>query len=89
MEATIKTIVFKDGTIVISQIEEVDSELGDPNCKLIKPCVIKKQITNEIYLENWLCDYTKQDEFLVNSDSILTIINPNTDIIKKYIDIIS
>lgn len=89
MEAAIKTIVFKDGTVVISQIEEVDSELGDPNCKLIKPCEIKKQITDEVYLQNWLCDYTKQDEFLVNSDSILTIINPNTDIIKKYIDIIS
>lgn len=89
MEATIKTIVFKNGTIVISQIEEVESELGDPNCKLIKPCEIKKEITNALYLDKWLSDYTKQDEILVNSDSILTIINPNSDIIKKYIDIIS
>lgn len=89
MEATIKTIVFKNGTIVISQIEEVESELGDPNCKLIKPCEVKKQSTEEVYLQNWLCDYTKQEEFLVNSDSILTIINPNSNIIKKYIDIIS
>ena len=89
MEATIKTIVFKNGTIVISQIEEVESELGEPNCKLIAPCEIKKGITEDVYLQNWLCDYTKQSEFLVNSDSILTIINPNSDIIKKYIDIIS
>jgi hypothetical protein len=90
MEATIKTVVFKNGTVVISQIEEVESELGDPNCKLIRPCEIKKEkITEGIYLQNWLCDYTKQEEFLVNSDSILTIINPNSDIIKKYIDLIS
>ena len=55
MEATIKTIVFKNGTVVISQIEEVESELGDPNCKLIKPCEIKKEkITEGIYLQNWL-----------------------------------
>ena len=38
MEAAIKTIVFKNGIVVVSQIDEVESELGDPNCKLIKPC---------------------------------------------------
>jgi hypothetical protein len=88
MEATIKTIVFKNGIVVVSQIDEVESELGDPNCKLIKPCEIKKELDN-LYLDRWLSDYTKQDEILVNSDSILTIINPNSDIIKKYIDIIA
>jgi hypothetical protein len=89
MKATIKCIIFKNNVSIISQIQEIESELGEPNCKLINPFEIKKQITNEIYLENWLCDYTKQDEFLINSDSILTIIDPNPEIIKKYIDIIS
>jgi len=89
MEATIKCIVFRNDTVVITQIEEIDVELGEPNCKLIKPCQIKKEITGDCYLSSWLSDYTTQDTFMIHSDSILTITSPNSNLIKKYIDIIS
>ena len=37
MDQIIKCLLLKNGDIIISQIMEVDTELGGPDCKLIKP----------------------------------------------------
>ena len=36
-EKVIKVLLLSNQEIVVSQIEEVAAEFGDPNCKLIKP----------------------------------------------------
>lgn len=88
MEATIKCLILRENCVIVSQVEEVDVELGEPNCKLIKPCEIHTS-GDKIYLTSWLSEYTTQDNMLISSDSVLTIIDPNKDILTKYIDTIS
>ena len=71
MDQIIKCLFLKNGDLLISQIMEVDTELGGPDCKMIKPYKIVKE-DNEYKLETWL-DFTSQSEMMIHSDSILTI----------------
>jgi hypothetical protein len=89
MEARIDCLVLKDNTVLISQVVEVDAELGDPNCKLIQPFEIKKQNDTDYQLIKWMSDFTDQTTFLINSDNILTIIDPKKEYLKSYVDLIS
>lgn len=88
MEQTIKCLLLKNETVLIAEIIEVGSELGEPDCKLINPYVIKKSIAQEYYLEWWL-DFMSGNELMMHSDSILTIVDPKEEILKKYFDMIS
>jgi hypothetical protein len=65
---------------------EVGAELGEPDCKLIEPYVIV-QLTGE--LVPWCVDLTMQNTFMISSDKILTIADPNTALIEKYKSLIS
>lgn len=85
MENTIKCLLLKNNSIIISEILEVVSELGEPDCKLINPYVLKKSITGEYFLEWWL-DFSEQNELMMHSDSILTIVDPKSEILKKYLE---
>jgi len=78
-EKTIKILLLSNKDYVISQIEEVSAELGDPNCKLINPCYTDT-------MDKWLGEYTNQKEMMIHSDKIITIIDPNKEYLKKYID---
>ena len=80
----IKLIVLVTDQVLISKIEEVSSELGEPDCKLIKPFVIKGDKT----LEPFLCGYTKLDTFMISSDKILTLADPTPTLLEKYEDLI-
>ena len=80
----IKILILTNNQILISQIEEVGSDIGEPDCKLIKPFEVKKSISSEIYLESWISDYTLQDVFMMSSDKILTISDPKPTILEKY-----
>jgi len=70
--------------ILVSQIEEVGADIGEPDCKLISPFVIKGDKT----LEPFLCGYTKQDTFMMSSDKILTLADPTPTLLEKYEDLI-
>ena len=66
---------------MVSQIEEVAAmDLGDPNCKLIEPFVLGEQDT----LSPWLVEATSQNEFMISSDKILTLIDPKPTLLEKY-----
>lgn len=75
----IKVLLLKTNILLISQIEEVPSELGEPDCKLVKPFVI-----TDVGLIPWLSDFTTQTEMMIHSDSLLTIIDPNETYLDKY-----
>jgi hypothetical protein len=70
--------------ILISQIEEVGADIGEPDCKLINPFIIKQQNT----LEPFLLGITKQDDFMMSSDKILTLADPTPTLLEKYEDLI-
>ena len=76
----VKILYLTTNQILISQIEEVTSELGEPDCKLIEPFVICDDGT----LTPWLLEYTTQNDFMISSDKLLTIADPNSKLKIKY-----
>ena len=70
--------------VLITQSEEVTSDLGEPDCKLVKPFIVTKDKT----LEPFLVGYTKQDTFMMSSDKILTLVDPTPTLLEKYEDLI-
>jgi len=81
---TVKILVLTNNQILVSQIEEVGADIGEPDCKLISPFVINGDKT----LEPFLCGYTKQDTFMMSSDKILTLADPTPTLLEKYEDLI-
>ena len=80
----LKILILTNNQKVISQIDEVTSELGEPDCKLTEPFVINDDGT----LSPWLLDITTQNTFMISSDKILTLVQPNSRLVKKYEDVI-
>lgn len=76
----IKVIVLPN-QILITQIEETGSELGEPDCKLVNPFCINESTGT---LTPWLGDVTTQSEFMIHSDKILTITEPNSKLLERY-----
>ena len=68
----IKLIVLLDQQKLVSQIDEVTSELGEPDCKLTEPFLLKEDGT----LTPWLVDVTNENVFMITSDKILTLTEP-------------
>ena len=91
MEKQIKCILISNSEIVISEIEEIGSELGEPDCKLIKPFKIKYQKLDVLpfTLEPWLNDLTIQNTFMIHSDKIITITEPKPTLLEKYLELTS
>ena len=73
-------MVLTTGLTLIATLEELSSELGEPDCKLIEPYVVKE---HDI-LEPWLLNITNQSEVVISSDKILTLVEPKTSLIAKY-----
>jgi len=76
----VKILCLTNNQVLISQIEEVTSELGEPDCKLTEPFVICDDGT----LTPWLLEYTNQNDFMISSDKLLTIAEPNSILKIKY-----
>jgi hypothetical protein len=83
-EKIIKILFLMNSNVLISQIEEVGSDIGEPDCKLIDPFVINEDKT----LHPFLCGYTKQNTFMMSSDKILTLADPTPTLLEKYEDLI-
>ena len=70
---------------LITQIEEVPAAVpGEPDCKMIEPYVLGEQDT----LSPWLVECTSQNEFMISSDKILTMIDPKPTLLEKYENLI-
>jgi len=86
MEQVVKCLLLKNDLIVISEISEVAGELGEPDCKLTNPFrMVKQKDTDSYTFETWL-DFTNQNEIMIHSDSILTLVDPSTELLSKYFD---
>ena len=77
----IKLLVLMTIEILVSQIEEVGAVVpGEPDCKLLEPFILGDQDT----LSPWLVDCTNQNEFMISSDKILTLVDPKPTLLEKY-----
>ena len=84
MDKTIKAILLTNNQILVSQIDEVPAAVpGEPDCKLTKPFAL----TSEGMLESWLMTATRDDEFMISSDKIMTIATPTPTLVEKYEDL--
>jgi len=74
--------------ILISQIDEVAASVpGEPDCKLVNPFWINT-LEGTTTLEPFLNGVTKEDEFMMSSDKILTLADPTPTLLEKYQDFI-
>ena len=69
--------------VLVSQIEEVGADVGEPDCKLTNPFVLN----SDGMLESWLSNATRQDVFMISSDKILTLTEPTPTLLEKYEDL--
>ena len=81
MEETkvIKVLLLSNQEIVVSEIEEIAAEYGDPNCKLTKPYKIEGGA-----LHKWMQDYTEQNEIMISSDKIVTLVTSSSLFFDHY-----
>jgi hypothetical protein len=80
MDKIIKAILLTNNQILISQIDEVGADIGQPDCKLTNPYLLNEDKT----LEPWLINISRQDVFMISSDKILTITEPMPTLLEKY-----
>ena len=82
-ENPIQILILTNEIILISEIDEVLADIGQPDCKLINPCVI---IDGK--LSKWISDLTPNKEMFMSSDKILTLVDPSQNILAEYKKII-
>ena len=89
MEKTIKVIALTTTQqLLISEIREVAAmDIGEPDCKLVNPFWINT-LEGTTTLEPFLSNVTREDEFMISSDKILTLAEPSPTILEKYLDLI-
>ena len=75
----IKCLILKIGITLIAEISEIGADVGEPDCQLTNPF----RITDEEVFIRWPA-VTAQRTVLMQSDSILTIVDPTEDLVNKY-----
>ena len=83
-DKTIKLIVLTNQQILVSQIEEVGADIGEPDCRLVEPFILGDNDT----LSPWLVNVTSQNTFMMSSDKILTLADPKPTLLEKYTNLI-
>ena len=82
MDKIVKVILLTNSERLISEIEEVGAEIGEPDCKLINPM----EIWEGNNLTPWMMDHTMQDTFMISSDKIITLADPMPTLLEKYLE---
>lgn len=68
----LQVILLKNETVLIADVEEVGSEIGEPDCKLTNPYKVNEDMTLTVWPP-----FTDQNVVMMSSDSILTIVQPS------------
>jgi len=88
MEQIVKCLLLKTNQILITEIVEVGADIGEPDCKLTNPFRMVKATSDSYVLEPWI-DFSPQTEYMISSESILTLADPTPDLLSKYFEMIS
>ena len=80
----IQVLYLTNNLKLVSQINEVLADIGQPDCKLINPCVIDK----DGKLTKWMSSLTDNTEMFMSSEKILTLVDPNQKLLDDYVNII-
>lgn len=79
----IAMILLTNNQLLISEMEQISSELGEPDCRLIKPCLIDQE---NMEMSFWMESYIPPgvSYFDIHSDKILTMFKPRATLLEKY-----
>ena len=78
----VKGHLLKVDNVVICEVEEIQAELGEPDCKIKNPY----QYDKDTGLTPWP-DFAGQTEMMLRSDDILTMVEPKQEIIDQYLEL--
>ena len=81
-DKVVKCILLKVDTVLITEIIEMDAQIGDPNCKLVNPY----RFISVEDMKPWL-EVSNDNELMIRSDEILTIADPTPEIVEKYLEL--
>ena len=86
----IKLVLLTNNQVLITKVEEVGADIGEPDCKLLNPFLVKQSLSegSPLTLEPWLINVSSQDIFMINSDKIITLSDPTPTLLEKYKDLI-
>ena len=79
-----KILVMPNNLILLSQIDEVGGDIDEPDCKLTEPFIVNEDGT----LSPWLVNVTNQNDMVIHSDKILTIVEPTGTLVDKYTELV-
>ena len=83
----IQILILKNEQVVISEVVSVMQEIGEPDCKLVKPKLVVSGDRPDKRIVPWLDEYTDQDAIMIRSDDVLTFVEPITDLLDYYVTI--
>ena len=83
----VQILILKNEQVVISEVISVTQEIGEPDCKLVKPKLVVPGDRPDKRVVEWLDEYTDQDAILIRSDDVLTFVEPTTDLLDYYVTI--
>ena len=83
----VQILIFKNEQVVISEVVSVMQEIGEPDCKLVKPKLVVSGDRPDKRIVPWLDEYTNQDAIMIRSDDVLTFVEPITDLLDYYVTI--
>ena len=79
----VKGLLLKIDNVVVCEVEEIQAELGEPDCKIMNPY----QYDKDTGLTPWP-DFAGKTEMMLRSDDILTMVEPKQEIIDEYLELI-
>ena len=83
----VQILILKNEQVVISEVISVMQEIGEPDCKLVKPKLVVSGDRPDKRIVPWLDEYTDQDAIMIRSDDVLTFVEPITDLLDYYVTI--
>lgn len=87
----VKVLILKnDSKVLVSEIREVGAEVGEPDCELINPVEFRLGDENwKDRLQRWPGVLVTQDnKCMMSSDAILTIVEPQQELLEAYKEVI-
>lgn len=83
----VQILILKNDKAIISEVVQIMQEIGEPDCKLIKPKLLVAGDRPDKRVVPWLDEYTDQDDIMIRSDDVLTFVEPTTDLLDYYVTI--
>ena len=83
----VQILILKNDKAIISEVVQIMQEIGEPDCKLIKPKLLVSGDRPDKRVVPWLDEYTDQDDIMIRSDDVLTFVEPTTDLLDYYVTI--